>query len=167
MRSAIIVMCLAVAMLVAQPLTAAGTVDGNAEAINADVIRIGDTRVVLWGIDAPDPGQPCLLNGRPWGCFDAAMRALQIALSRGPVTCLLTDHSDPFGRSYGVCEIGGDDIGAGLVLAGLALAYPDETEAYLPMQQEAEAAGLGLWQPGVSFQPPWEWREIESPGSFK
>lgn len=167
MHIATILVAAAIGSLMTLGAQGAETVSGRAEAINADILKVGEQRVVLWGIDAPDPGQPCSLNGRPWGCFDAAMRALQIMVSRGPVTCLLTDQTDPYKRAYGVCEIGGEDVGGALVSSGLALAYPAETEAYAPMQQEAIAASVGLWQPGVQFQLPWEWREIESPGAYR
>lgn len=167
MQFATILVAAALGVLTTVSAQGAGSVSGQAEAINADILKVGEARVVLWGIDAPDPGQPCSLNGRPWGCFDAAMRALQIMVSRGPVTCLLTDQTDPYNRSYGVCEVAGEDVGGALVSAGLAVAYSVETEAYAPMQQEAIGASVGLWQPGVQFQLPWEWREIESPGAYK
>jgi endonuclease YncB( thermonuclease family) len=140
---------------------------GQAEAINADILKIGQSRVVLWGIDAPEPDQVCRANGKDWGCFDAALRTLQGLVGRGPVTCFATEQTDPFKRFYAVCELGGVDINSEMVKAGMALAFPQESDAYASVQLEAIAAGVGLWQPGVEFQLPWEWREIQSPGGYK
>ncbi|MHA6728829.1 thermonuclease family protein [Devosia sp. A369] len=142
-------------------------IQGPAEALNADIVKIGQDRVVLWGIDAPEPDQNCRANGRNWGCFDAALRTLQALIASGPVTCFTTTQSDPFNRFYAICEVGGVDINAQMVKAGMALAFPKESDAYTSVQVDAIMAGVGLWQPGVEFQPPWEWREIQSPGGYK
>jgi endonuclease YncB( thermonuclease family) len=138
-----------------------------AEVIDADIIRIGNQRVILWGIDAPERRQTCRLNGEIWGCYDVAFRQLQLLAGRGEVNCVYYGDPDPFGRRFGVCESGGQDLNAEMVKAGLALAYSEETDAYLPQMGEAIASGLGLWQIGAIFEEPWEFRRRETPGGFR
>ena len=152
------------------PVWAQSTADGIsglAEVIDADIIRIGNQRVILWGIDAPERRQTCYLNGEVWGCYDVAFRQLQLLAGRGEVNCIFYGDPDPFGRRFGVCESGGQDLNAEMVKAGLALAYAEETDTYLPQMGEAIAASLGLWQIGAIFEEPWEFRRRETPGGFR
>jgi endonuclease YncB( thermonuclease family) len=138
-----------------------------AEVIDADILKFGTQRVILWGIDAPERRQVCQLNGALWGCYDVAFRQLQLLAGRGEVVCQLVGEPDPFGRRFGVCESGGEDLNAEMVAAGLALAYEEESDAYLPQMADAIAAGVGLWQVGVTFEEPWQFRRRETPGGFR
>lgn len=140
---------------------------GMAEVIDADIIKIGEQRVILWGIDAPERRQTCRLNGETWGCYDVAFRHLQLLAGRGEVACLYHGEPDPFGRRFGTCESGGADLNAEMVKAGLALAYEAESDAYLAQMGEAIIAGAGLWQIGAEFEEPWEFRRRETPGGFR
>jgi len=143
------------------------TIEGPARAIDADVLMVGKQRVILWGIDAPERSQTCILDARKWGCYDAAKRLLETLASRGPVNCVLIGDPDPFNRYFGVCEANGDDIGAEMVRQGMALALLDQTKDYQDIQLEAIAAGKGLWQPGAQFQEPWLWRAHHTPGGYR
>jgi endonuclease YncB( thermonuclease family) len=143
------------------------TIEGPGRAIDADIIMVGEQRVILWGIDAPERTQFCLANAQRWGCYEAALRTLQTLASRGTVSCVLVGEPDPFNRRYGVCESGGEDINAAMVRAGMALAYLEQSADYLPVQDEAIVAQAGLWQLGVEFLEPWVWRQRESPGGYR
>lgn len=151
----------------AQAQTEPAEIRGTAEVTDADILRFGDQRVILWGIDAPERRQTCQLNGALWGCYDVAFRQLQLLAGRGEVVCQLHGEPDPFGRRFGICESGGEDLAAEMAKAGLALAYGEESDAYLPQMAEAIAAGVGLWQVGVTFEEPWEFRRRETPGGFR
>jgi endonuclease YncB( thermonuclease family) len=50
----------------------------------------------------------------------------------------------------------GEDLNAWLVREGLALAYREFGTDYVRQENEAKAAGRGLW--AGTFTPPWEWR---------
>ena len=138
------------------------TITGTASVIDADIISIDGQRVILWGIDAPEPGQVCKLNNRDWACRAAAVRNLETLSSRAEVNCFLVEEPDPFGRRYGVCEIGGEDIAAEMVRDGMALAYLVQGDDYLDEQMEAILAQVGLWQVGVEFMEPWVFRSINT-----
>ena len=42
--------------------------NGLVRVIDADTIDVGAVRVRLFGIDAPEMGQPCAADGRTWDC---------------------------------------------------------------------------------------------------
>lgn len=151
----------------AQAQTAQTGVRGMAEVLDADVLRFGTTRVILWGIDSPEKNQTCQLNGALWNCYEVAFRKLQLLAGRGEVVCQFQGDPDPFGRYFGVCESGGDDLNAEMVKAGVALAYQDQTDAYVAQMAEAIGAGVGLWQTGVKFEEPWVFRRRENPGGYR
>jgi len=147
--------------------TAADQVVGTPDVIDADILKFGQQRVILWGIDAPGPRQTCQMNGALWGCYDAAKRRLQLLAGRGEVTCHFKGAPDPFDRRFGVCESGGEDLNAAMVRSGLALAYDDQSDDYDAQMADAISAGVGLWQPGVKFEEPWKFRRRENPGGYR
>lgn len=147
--------------------TATTEIRGMAEVIDADILTFGKQRVILWGVDAPEKKQTCLLNGEAWNCYDVAFRKLQLLAGRGEVVCKFQGKPDPFGRYFGICESGGDDLNAEMVKTGVALAFEEETDAYVGQMAEAIGAGVGLWQPGVEFEEPWVFRRRETPGGYR
>ncbi len=140
---------------------------GMAEAIDADVLKFGMQRIILWGLDAPEKKQTCQLDGKLWGCYEAAFRKLQLLAGRGEVSCTYKSEPDPFGRRFGVCESGGQDLGAEMVKAGLALVLVEQSDEYDPEMADAITAGVGLWQPGVVFEEPWIFRRRETRGGYR
>jgi len=142
-------------------------ISGTAEVIDADILKFGNQRVILWGVDAPEKKQTCQLDGKLWGCYDAAFRQLQLLAGRGEVTCKFIGDPDPFGRFYGVCESGGEDLNAELVKSGLALAFDEQTDEYDPEMADAITAARGVWQPGVVFEEPWVFRRRETRGGYR
>lgn len=151
----------------AQAQSTATGISGTPEVLDADILKFGTQRVILWGIDAPEQKQTCQLNGQLWGCYDVAFRYLQLLAGRGEVTCTYKGDPDPFGRRYGVCESGGEDLNADMVKAGMALAFDEQSTDYDAEMADAITAGVGLWQPGVKFEEPWVFRRRETPGGYR
>ena len=147
--------------------TAVTQVSGMPQVIDADILKFGQQRVILWGIDAPELPQGCWMNGAFWGCHDVAKRHLQLLAGRGEVTCDLRGDPDPFGRRFGVCNSGGQDLNAEMVKAGLALAFEEQSDYYFPVMVDAITSGVGLWQIGVKFEEPWIFRRRETPGRLR
>lgn len=145
----------------------ATSITGTPEVLDADILKFGAQRVILWGIDAPESKQTCQLNGQLWGCYDVAFRYLQLLSGRGEVTCTYKSGPDPFGRRFGVCTSGGQDLNAEMVKAGMALAYDDQSDDYDGQMADAITAGVGLWQQGVKFEEPWVFRRRETPGGYR
>jgi endonuclease YncB( thermonuclease family) len=151
----------------AQAQTAETEIRGTPEVIDADILKFGTKRVILWGVDAPDKRQGCRQAGALWNCHDVAFRKLQLLAGRGEVVCRYQGDPDPFGRHFGICESGGEDLNAEMIKAGVALAFEEETDLYLGQMAEAIGAGVGLWQPGVEFEEPWVFRRRETPGGYR
>ncbi|MAM61778.1 MAG: succinoglycan biosynthesis protein [Maritimibacter sp.] len=151
----------------ARAQTADTGISGLADVIDADVLRFGQQRVILWAIDAPERPQRCYINGTFWGCHEAAKRHLQVLAGRGEVSCTYRGEPDRLGRQYGVCTSGGQDLNEEMVKTGFALAYEEQSDEYLPAMIDAITAGVGLWQVGVEFEEPWEFRRRETPGGLR
>lgn len=154
---------LAAALLLATPSFAADA-SGLARAVTSDQISIGTTRINLFGVDAPDPDQDneCLAGRVKFGCATNAKRALEILVSLGPVQCTDSGEKNFIGIPYMTCTLaGGLDIGADLVRQGWALAFRFQSDKYVPLEDEAKAKGIGLWQPTIRFTNPWEWRVMD------
>ena len=128
--------------------------------VDGDTIRVGDERIRLVGIDAPEREQECLTKeGGPWACGAAATRMLEelLAASAIGVTCVI-EGEDRYQRLLGVCYAGsllkGVDVQRALVLSGLAVAEYDPR--YRADERRAKAEARGLWS--GSFTRPKEWR---------
>ena len=133
-------------------------VSGKARIIDGDTIEIGNQRIRLHGTDAPEAGQVCEVDGKPWRCGQEATLALANIIGRTWVTCVERD-KDRYGRIIAVCMVGGPrglDIGSRMVSEGWALAYRRYSKDYVEAEDAAKEAGNGLWR--GTFIPPWEWR---------
>ena len=135
---------------------------GMATAVNADHLEINGVTFALFGIDAPEPDQAgaCFAGRRFYGCYDNALRQLETLLSFGPVTCTPAEEPGLLGVPYMICTAFGEDIGEEMVLSGFAFAFRQQTDRYVEAEESARAAGVGLWQPGIRFDPPWDWRVL-------
>ena len=138
-------------------------VTGTARVLQADQIVIDGARISIFGIDAPDPDQDreCTV-GRQWfGCFANAKRQMEILVDEGPVTCSPTGEYNYVGFPYMICATtSGEDIGGAMVRSGTALAFLPQSDMYVEVEAEAREAERGIWQPGIQFTVPWEWREV-------
>lgn len=137
---------------------------GNGRGGKADAVRVidGDTLEVhgqvinLFGIDAPELGQQCVHNGRPWRCGEEAALALRklIEVADRPILCEIRRRRD--GVEVGVCRVGERDLGHAMVVSGNAVADDEAFPGYVDAEAEAKRAGVGLWR--GTFVPPAEWR---------
>jgi endonuclease YncB( thermonuclease family) len=150
---------LAIAVLGVLALVAAGLdtppppVSGAARASDGDSFRLGQDRVRLLGLDAPELAQLCAgADGRDWPCGRAARDRMANLLASGPVDCRPED-TDQYDRLLARCSVGGDDLGASMVSAGLAVSSGD----YWREEQAARSGKLGIWAGG--FDRPADWRD--------
>jgi len=160
-----LVAALALAALVggiALPAAAEDPVAGPAKVVDADIVMVGKQRVILWGVDAPERTQKCYVGDLMWGCYDAAKSALADLIATGDTTCtLIPGDPDKFNRRYGTCQSAGKDIGAELIRGGFARAYVEQTDMYVPQEEEAKTAQIGIFQPGAKVDAPWDWRKSD------
>lgn len=136
---------------------------GEARVIDGDTIQIGETRIRLEGIDAPETGQTC---GRKWAgnwrCGEAATEHLAGLVKDQPVRCEPRG-TDRYGRYLGVCFAGAIELNADLVRQGLAWAFIKYSRAYVEVEAEARALRVGIWQGDAT--PPWEFRRLTWTGA--
>jgi endonuclease YncB( thermonuclease family) len=133
----------------------AETISGRASIIDGDTIEIHGVRIRLYGIDAPEGGQYCYVDGNPTRCGQRAALALTDKIASHIVSCEAKDR-DRYGRVVAVCTAGGEDLNAWMVEEGWAFAYRRYSIDYVPQEQRAKASKRGIWR--LKFIYPWDWR---------
>ncbi len=139
---------------------------GLAIAGDGDSLRIGEVRIRLHGIDAPELDQTCTRAGASWPCGSEAAAQLSKLVTGRELLCFGQD-KDQHGRVLARCKVMGRDINQAMVESGYALAFRRYGTDYVAAEERAKAAKRGLWS--GSFQPPGEYRsahrsrEVRSP----
>lgn len=126
--------------------------EGRARVTDGDTIRLGDDRIRLKGIDAPEMDQSCSRDGRSYRCGDTARRALVDMVAGATVQCRSSGR-DRYRRILARCTVNGSDIGARMVEEGWAVSYGRDYER---QERQARDRGLGIW--AGPFERPQEWR---------
>jgi endonuclease YncB( thermonuclease family) len=108
--------------------------------IDGDTLQIGNERMRLHGIDAPESQQRCV-DG--WQAGQAATRALSGLVSGGAPSCERIT-TDRYGRTVAICRVNGQDIGAAMVRSGQAWAYIKYSSQYMGEERLAKAERLGV-----------------------
>jgi endonuclease YncB( thermonuclease family) len=136
---------------------ACGTeISGTPRIVDGDTVEIGQTKIRLLGIDAPETDQICLdAEGQRWACGIAARDQL-IRYSNGRLwECTMTG-TDRYGRSLATCFIEGEDVSKWMIRSGWALSFIRYSHSYDGDEVAAREARAGLW--AGSFIAPWDWR---------
>lgn len=136
-------------------ITGRPVLQGHPRISDGDSLRLGDVRIRLNAIDAPESDQTCTRDNRPWRCGEAATQALRSLVGSSPVTCATTG-TDRYGRTLAGCHVRDVDIQAWMVRNGWAVAYTRYSSDYVPQQAEAQRERLGMWQ--GHFDEPELWR---------
>ena len=120
------------------------------------VIWIGETKIRLHGIDAPEMKQTCKTSkGKKQMCSILAKQALERLVKGQDVICK-GDKRDRYNRLLGVCYVGPFNINEQMVVDGWAMAYRKYSTDYVRAETFAKSRREGLWR--GEFEPPWEWR---------
>lgn len=128
----------------------------SARVVDGDTIEISGIRYRLHGIDAPEAGQSCAKKGGGnWPCGREAISAMEDIVSAGTVTC--EDRGqDGYGRTIGICRVGGLDINKSMVERGLAWAFVKYSRDYEGEETVARNQRKGVWQ--ADTETPWDFR---------
>jgi endonuclease YncB( thermonuclease family) len=145
------------------PSFAAKPLQGRAEALSGELIRVAGTTVRLAGIEAPDRRQTCGTDRRRVRCGAAAESALERLVDGRSLSCTLSG-TDDSGRPLATCMRGKTDIGAELVRQGRVFASSGLFATYAALEQEARAAKAGIWAAGEPERPA-DFRARTSKGS--
>ncbi len=143
----------AVLCLLATPALA--EVAGRATVIDGDTLEIRGRRVRLHGIDAPATGQTCRRDGAPWDCGRAAAELLRELTAGKRIVCA-ERATGGGGLLEAKCKAAWLDLGAEMVIRGMALPEPRNPSDYLRNYQEARGRGNGIF--AGAFVEPKDWR---------
>jgi endonuclease YncB( thermonuclease family) len=129
-----------------------GPLTGSAFAIDGDTLQLGDYRIRLHGIDAPELDQHCTdASGKAWPCGRAARDLLRSRLANAQLSCLPHER-DRYGRIVATCSAGGDDLASVIARAGLAVALGQYGAESLAARRQKS----GIW--AGQFDQPADWR---------
>ncbi|TKT79161.1 thermonuclease family protein [Aquamicrobium sp. LC103] len=129
------------------------TLGGNAIVNDGDTITLGEQKIRLRGIDAPEFTQQCTRNGAAYDCGREARNALRRMVAGGRVSCEGWEN-DKYDRLLAVCHAGGVNLNKTMVERGWAVSYGD----FYSEEDVARRAGEGMW--AGSFDRPQYWRRV-------
>jgi len=117
---------------------------GRAYVIDGDTLAFGDTRVRLFGIDAPEMGQT----------QGSSAKYFLLNAVRGQTLTVRPIDTDHYGRIIAKVALpDGTDLGEMMVSQGYALAYTRFGRDYATTQRRARRANAGLWASGGIQDP--------------
>ena len=91
---------------------------------------MGDVRVRIHGIDAPEKGRTCQSEQNlKWAFGEWVNQQVRVRLQGQRATCKHVD-TDNYGRAVATCFVNGEDIGRAFVSDELAFAYRKYLMAY-------------------------------------
>ena len=134
---------------------AAQSFSGPASVVDGDSLEMTGMAIRLWGMDAPEAMQTCERAGVAWECGREAMRTLAELVDGKGLVCEARGE-DEYGRTVALCSVGSLDLSSLLVGAGLAVALPRITDAYVEDELRARSLKLGIWN--STFTDPAEFR---------
>ena len=137
-------------------IASASSAVGTARIVDGDTLWIGDIKIRLHGIDAPEADQICNdVDGTPYNCGKRSTQALTALVASESVRCE-GDSKDRYGRLLAVCYVGEKDLNSAMVSRGWAVAFRKYSQEYISEEQSAKQAKIGMWV--GEFQMPWDWR---------
>jgi len=118
--------------------------------IDGDSLEIGDNRIRLMGIDAPEYEQLCKnAKKKKYPCGKFSAQYLEKLTKDQKVICKV-HKKDQYERDLCTCFVGNKDINREMILSGNAIVYLESP--YREEQKEAKEHKRGLWQ-GRFMQP--------------
>lgn len=129
---------------------------GSGRVVDGDTLDVGQTRVRLEGIDAPESAQTCTTStGEIWDCGKSATAFLRSMTQQRDVACDRTG-ADKYHRTLATCFEDGINVNEAMVRAGLAWAFVRYSTEYVAVEAEARARKVGVWQGPA--EAPWDFR---------
>ena len=133
--------------------------------IDGDTLELDGEIIQLYGIDAPELGQLCDDDGKPWPCGVEAALALRklVTVSGQELHCSPWQGGPPQRTADGalieVCQVGEEDLAQVMLHNGYGVAMPHSFPDYPEAEKDAKEGSLGIWH--SHFLLPWVWRATE------
>jgi endonuclease YncB( thermonuclease family) len=149
-------------------------ITGTARVTDGDSLEIGNVRVRLFGIDAPEFRQLCKdASGRDYTCGVAARQTLGELIDGKRVSCTPAE-GPSYDRLVAVCRVDGSrqgqgqnhapskiDLSEAMVRSGRAIELKAHSKGrYAAAERAARDASRGLW--AGTFERPSQWRQRNS-----
>ncbi len=134
---------------------AAQVIEGTARVVDGDTLAMGNMRIRLAHIDAPEASQTCERADGPWACGGDATAELAAIVGDAAISCTIFAR-DVYGRGIATCRTPVFDLGREMVRRGMAITLDDAPFAYGEARDLAKRMGAGLWS--GSFIEPAVWR---------
>ena len=131
-------------------------IQGKAKVIDGDTIHIGNNKIRLHGIDAPEQKQTCNFEGKKWNCGQEATSFLINLINRKSVTCSVND-IDQYKRLIAVCFIDNININQHIIISGWAIAYRYYSKDFINEEEIAKKNKMGIWR--GTFEEPYIYRK--------
>lgn len=138
-----------------------GKVVGIADGDTITVLRDGhdQVKIRLYGIDAPESGQP----------FGKASTQNLSFMVHGQSVQVEVMDTDRYGRTVARIFVDGDDVNAAQLRSGYAWLHRQYCKdwvcgEWVRLEAEARSSGAGLWVE-KDPTPPWQWRRDEKGSS--
>ena len=117
---------------------------GKAKIIDGDTIHIGNSKIRLHAIDAPETKQRCKKNGKKWNCGLESTRFLKNLIGNDEIKCV-TNGRDKYNRYIAVCFKNNLDLNSEMVINGWAIAYRYYSLDYVKEERIAKSKKVGIW----------------------
>ena len=131
-------------------------IQGKAKVIDGDTIHIGNNKIRLHAIDAPEQKQTCNFEGSKWNCGKEATLFLQNLINSESVSCNVND-IDKYKRLVAVCFIDNVNINKFMIISGWAIAYRYYSKDFIKDEEIAKKNKIGIWQ--GTFEEPYIYRK--------
>ncbi len=130
-------------------------IEGKAYVRDGDTLTIGEKKVRMQGIDAPELYQTCEKNQQSYPCGRQAKQELKQLTDGMEVRCEIAEY-DKYQRALGHCFVGEINLNSEMVRTGHSLAYTHYSKRYLPQEKEARVKRVGMH--AGTYVTPWQWR---------
>ena len=136
--SAVLLPVMAIALTIPETGEPA-VIAGPGHVIDGDTLEVGQTRIRLEGIDAPEMAQTCqTATGESWDCGRKAAALLRTLAEQRDLACDRTG-VDKYRRTLAVCYEDGVNVNEAMVRAGLAWAFVKYSTEFVSVEAEAKS----------------------------
>ena len=134
--------------------------------VDGDTIHIGEYKIRLEGIDAPEMKQTCKLQylklsflsfNKTYYCGVKSKEKLSKKINNKKINCKISSR-DRYKRYIATCYKNKTNLNKWMVRNGHAVAYLRYSKKYYRDENYAKKKGLGLWR--GAFLRPEKWRKV-------
>ena len=155
-----------VLILISNTTLNAKEIIGLPRIVDGDTIHIGEYKIRLEGIDAPEMKQTCKLQylklsflsfNKTYYCGVKSKEKLSKKINNKKITCKIFSR-DQYKRYIATCYKNKTNLNKWMVRNGHAVAYLRYSKKYYRDENYAKKKGLGLWR--GAFLRPEKWRKV-------